>query len=177
MTRKIYLLLSFTILLVVFCFCNKEESKKSIVIRIDIQKMSQLYLSEFKLVKETIRNDYLGTDYVFHRTSDSVSFYMQIGIGKSDKDAQANVLKYLKDISDVLTNGPHLGVSVGDEYWWKERFNNANILDHIAFVRKNLVIIIAGGTRYDKLESLAKNIDDDILKKASYIDFENLTDQ
>jgi len=97
MIRKIYMSLIITKLLDVFCFCKKEESKKeenkkSIVTRIDIQKMRQLYLPEFKLVKETIRNDYLGTDYVFQRTSDSVSFYMQIGIGKSDEDAQANIL-------------------------------------------------------------------------------------
>ena len=141
-----------------------------LVAQIDIQKMRQLYLSEFQLVRETIRQDYLGTEYIFKRESDSEILIMQIGIEKSDKDAQADILYYLKDISGVLTSGPHLGVSVGDEYWWRAKFEHANLLEHIAFVRKN-VLITMETTNYDELESLAKKIDDDILNRASYITY------
>lgn len=173
--KKFFLLVGAVIML--FCTsCKKDESKESIVTRIDIQEMRKLYLSDFQIVREFIRQDYLGTEYLFKRESDSESFYMQIGIAESDKDAQVAILNYVKDVSGALTNGPHLGESVGDEYWWNAKFEDANILEHIVFVRKNVLIVIGGGNHYDGLESLAKNIDDDILKKASYIDFENIDD-
>jgi hypothetical protein len=179
-TRKICLFLSFIYILGAFCFCKKEQNKEpfdSIVTRMDIQKMRELYLSDFQLVRETVRPDYLGTEYVFQRESDSVGFYMTVGIAESDKVAQVSLSNLLKEVSMVMTSGPHLGISVGDEYWWLAKYDDESILINIAFVRKNVLITMGGGNHYDKLESLAKNIDNDILKKASYIDFVNFSDQ
>jgi len=68
---------------------------------------------------------------------------------------------------------PHQGVLIGDKFWWWAPSQNPNILKNILFIRSNALFVMSCSRSYVELKTLAKKIDDDIIRKESYITFSN----
>jgi hypothetical protein len=171
MMNKIFILISCTAILCSLFFCSKQNSIETIIIKVDIEEMAQLYLSDFDLLRK--RSDSLETEYVFKRESDSVDVFITIGLYPSAEDAENAANEDFSYMAIIMEEGPHQGVLIGDKYWWWTPFQNSNIILNIVFIRENALFIMSCSHSYGELKPLAKKIDDDIIKKESYITFRN----
>ena len=177
--KKLIIIIAKCLLFLIFISsCDKPEETNDpivndlIIKEIDIIEMSQLYLPEFELLRE--RSSIFGTvEYVFKRQSDSALVFIEVGIHLNAEDAEKAANKLLEFISIYMRDFAYDGVYVGDKFWWYANGLGLTNLTNIFFIRYNAAFEMNCGSAYDELLSLAKNIDDDILSKASYITFEN----
>jgi hypothetical protein len=70
-----------------------------------------------------------------------------------------------------MNEGMHNKISIGDKYWWWASGTNTNSIINLVFIRENAVFTMSCSPTFIELENLAKKIDNDIVKKVSYITF------
>ncbi len=152
-----------------FCFCNKQEENNVLIENIDVENMAKLHLSDFFMIRE--RPDSLGTEYVFKREDDSVTIFITIGLFPSLAEVENAASEYLNVISLYMENGLEQEISIGEKYLWWAPNQDFSKLTNLVFVRKNGLFILSSHS-FGDLKTLAKTIDDDILREESYITFE-----
>ena len=175
MIRKIYLLISGCIIFWSLFSCNKEKDSinlESVITRFDIEEMANIHLPDFYLHDKRFR-DLLGNKYYFVRESDNVDVSITIGLYKSAEIAENNAINFFKYVSMAYIEGPPQGVSIGDKYWYSGFGLDFNNVTGIVFIRKNALFIMSCDNNYGDLQTLAKNIDDDIINNAEYVELEN----
>ena len=171
MKEKIFILICCVTISSSLFFCNKQDNIETIITKVDMEEMAHRHLPYFNLLRERSKYVY-GREYVFVRESDSANIFITIGLHQSEKDAENIANNYFSEISMVMKEGPHQGVTIGDKYWWLAPFQDSSILTDIVFIRKNALFIMSSHS-YEELKELAKKIDDDIIIDANYVELEN----
>ena len=174
MKKHLFILILLIVLLCLFFTCDKifnTKKQETIITNIDMEEMAHRHLSGFSLLRKGSNGD-IGTEYVFTSESDSVNVFIIVGLHESGKDAENVVLDYLNGISIGMKNGPIPGESIGDKLWWWSPNSDPNDVTNIVFIRENALFIMSCWNN-EKIKTLAKAIDDDIIGKASYITFDN----
>ncbi len=136
---------------------------------VNVEALSERYLPDFRL---TFRlaiwyNDVL---YAFNRQTDQQSISICVGVYLSVQEAENAALDGLADRSERLTAGPVRGEQIGDNCWYSEMsYGNEKRLETIAFVKKNVFIVISAHNNEFSplLLDLGKSIDHDIMNGSS----------
>ncbi len=172
-TGKIFLIITTGIYLYSCFSCAKEspENENSVITNVGIEEMGHLYISEFELRRSWPKFNE-GREYNFIKENTSESLYIRVGLFKSREDAEEIANEICREISVYLNEGPHQGTYVGDNFWWFDTADT-NSLTNLIFTRKNALFIMGAHGGYKELKTLAKKIDDDILRDAEYVDLGN----
>ena len=142
---------------------------------IDIKEMAKIHLKDFSFVRERLFYQ-LDTEYVFNRDSDKENIFITIGICPSAEMADSILNKYLSEMAGAPQNSPFQGTLVGDKFWWiAYTYNSIPHVTNVFFIRRNVYFMLSinnnAGLIYAALIDLAKQLDDDILNRASYITY------
>lgn len=170
MVTRISIFMIFVSVLYSLVYCDKQDNPDRIIAEIDTVELASRHLADFILLRERYI-DSLRIESAFKRESDSVLVFLTIGIYKSETVADSTANEYVKFQSVAMNEGPHLGVSIGDTFWWYPSDADSNGLTYIVFIRKNTFITLSCSHDYDSLKALAKSIDDDIVNEETYIEF------
>jgi hypothetical protein len=170
--RKTFLLIYSVVIMSTLFSCDKNNETELIINKVDIEKMAQTHLQDFKLLRKRSKHIY-GKEYVYSRESDSVNVSFKIGLHQSTEDAGKIADEYFNEISAVMNQGPYHDFSVGNRFWWLESSENSGNVMSIVFIRKNALFIMGCDYNYGELKTLAKKMDDDILNNAGYVDLGN----
>jgi hypothetical protein len=146
-------------------YCDSDDDCR-IITEIDMEEMANIHLPDFHMIDQHVM-DSLSTMYTF-AVEDSSLLIFRVGIFQSEVDAQDFAINTSKYTSAGMTEGPYLGVSVGDKFLWNTYTTDHIILGSIVFTRKNAFILI-DAIRYEDVMTLASKIDNDIVNGASYI--------
>ena len=136
---------------------------------IDIKEMAQVHLPDFILVRERLYNK-LDSEYVFSRNNDTDVIWVVSGICPSSAIADSTLKSYFSYIAGVPQAGAYQGISLGDQLWWMTDGTINSRLTNVYFIRRNIYFSLSA-KNYTELIGLAKEIDEDILNKASYIKY------
>lgn len=166
--------ISFVFVFCIFCSlsldsCTKEAS--NIIEEIDAVSLFDKHLSDFTLIFEREWAWALDTltEYLVKRQSDSANIQLRIGLYSNQDEAFQKLDLYLNDVSIAMKEGHPDGIEIGDKFYWWAGSPGADITN-IMFVRFNAFFMM-NSHDYGMLDSFALNIDQDILKRASYITF------
>ena len=166
MMRKFFICIYCTVVSCSFFFCNNSDNDCRIITEVNMEEMANMNLPDFHLVRESDK-DSMRIEYVYNTEDESSLLFITVGIYQSESDAQNIAENFIYSTSAVWNEGPHMGVSIGDKFWWRTEMD-ATILTGVVFTRKNSFFHM-NTIYYENLKTLAVKIDNDILNKASYI--------
>lgn len=141
------------------------------ITKFDVEEMARQYLVDFSLIRKHPTWN-RGREYVFNRESNKALIFIKVGLHPSVREVEELVLDYLNSISMVMKEGPVMAEPIGDNLWWAAESSDSSMVTHILFIRKNAFISLHSYSNID-LKALAKSIDDDIMKGASYLTLKN----
>ena len=170
MVMRISILIISVSVLCSLVYCDNQDNPDRIITEIDTEELASRHLADFILLRDRYI-DSLRIESVFKRESDSVLVFLTIGIYQSEIVADSTANEYVSFISIHMNEGPHLGVSIGDTFWWYPSDADSNGLTNIVFIRMNTFITLSCSIDYEYLKALAKSIDDDIVNEETYIKF------
>jgi hypothetical protein len=177
MIKKLFILTCCIVISSLFYYCNKQEplesaNDKSFIVKFNVELMVRNHFTKYELVRNGPKWNY-GREFVYKINDNNEVVFITVGLNPSAEDAENIVIKYLNEISMAMTDRPHMGISIGDKCWWATNFQDSSILTNIVFIRKNALIKLIS-LSYGDLKALAKSIDEDITKGASYLKYENV---
>jgi len=143
------------------------NNNNNFITKFDAEAMAKKNLNDFVLVRKRAKWN-LGREFVFQKSDDPINVFLTIGLHQSPGEAEAVALDYLNEISIRMTEGPLVGLTIGDKLWWWSPNSDSNKVTNILFIRENALFILSSHS-FTKLKDLAKTIDDDITERATYI--------
>ncbi len=149
--------------------CTKNDS--NVIKAIDTELLFNSCIPDFSLILERDWNWTLDTltEYILERTVDSVSIHLRIGLYSDREEANDWLAFYVSDASASMNEGHPEGLAIGDQFYWWSGSPDAEI-SNIMFFRYNAFFMM-NCRNYNKLDTFALNIDQEILRRAPYISF------
>ena len=155
-----------------FNACKEKEENPveqvPLVESIDIKGMAKIHLKDFSFVEKRLFYQ-LDTQYRFSGNNKEF-ISIVLGIYPSQVAADSSLNQYFSEMAGVPIKGSYQGIEIGDSFWWLT--GAMNQVSNVWFIRRNAMFMMSG-IRFDGLVDLAKKIDDDILKEASYVKLKN----
>ena len=149
-----------------FFYCNNSDNYCRIITEINMVEMGQINLPGFHLFGEGELEEL--TIYNYDTVDNSALLIIQVGIYQSEQDAQDAANEFVDNSSAYLQEGPHQGISIGNNFWWHTSGEDLNTLLALVFTRKNVMFVL-DAPKFKNAKTLAVTIDNDTLNKASYI--------
>lgn len=149
--------------------CKKDDS--IVVKEIDTELLLYNCIPDFSLILEREWAWTLDTltEYLLEKTDDTASIRLKIGLYSNHEEAIDWLAYYISDASASMNEGHPEGLAIGDEFYWWSGSPEADI-SHIMFIRYNAFFMM-NCRNYDKLDTFAFDIDQEILRRAPYITY------
>jgi hypothetical protein len=156
------------VMCITFLSCCKKDSNTivPIISKINMISMAESNLKGYELVSE---HPFDSVFYDYYFENDTSAVFIRLGLYNSRIEAENAAKLEMEYISAVFTEGPYNSLYIGDKFWWDTDGTIENNVSNIIFIRYNALFFFSR-VNFD-LISLAKKIDSDIVKRASYIEF------
>ena len=143
-----------------------------LVSRVDVQALAQKYLSDFQVdnVRFSQQDDVVV--YILKRNKGEQQIMFMVGLHPSVREAEEAMLDALIHQENVgMTEWPSNDAIIGESAWYYPNPRSSGYKDGVAFIRKNAVFWIYSGSEqeYIGVETLARAIDNDLVKGESYV--------
>lgn len=165
----IQLISGFLLFSVLLTGCEESTTPEILVDKINMTEMAEAHLKDFEITNEDIGYQGKGKQLIFQSNVKKSTVIMYFEICSSGKEAKHNLFDIFNDMPGQLIEEPYDGVSMGENFWWSPMETTTQVRN-IVFLRYNVYFILIS-TDIELLVNLAKSIDDDLLKGATYISY------
>jgi hypothetical protein len=159
-----------TSIILLLMFCNTLALAQPFITKFDSNIFAQKNLQGYILRREGVKWNY-GREYVFSN-NEGQTVYLTVGIHSSKQKVHEVAIEYLSTMSIVMPEDTSNILNVGDRLWVWPGIDEEKITN-VTFQRNNALVSLYAHHFNGSLISLAKSIDNAILKGDVFVEIGN----